>query len=276
MRNCLLETHVLQSQVAKQQRFNQAAATPARRANGVPFTLPDEAIMVKKTAITLFGATLIAGCALPYSPVPLATNPATSKQAKLQAVAHWEAMSRHIGNELAPTLKNSPDLPLFVDTVQATPFNQAVAGQLITTLVNSGHVVSKTPTAALKIEIDTQVVAFSANRPQYKFAGERSAIVSGAWVITAVNHTVAGIATAAIVGEDAYSWFHSEFAPGDTPKTEIVVTVSVSDERRYYARYTSVYYVTDSDRLLYEVAPPKDSTPANNQQVTKLFTVKGG
>ncbi|MDC8760356.1 hypothetical protein [Janthinobacterium fluminis] len=246
-------------------------ASPARHTLGATFTLPDEAIMVIKTAITLLSATLIAGCAVPHSPAPLATNFATSKQAKLQAVAHWNAISAHIDQQLAPALKNSPAMPLYVEALQPTAFNQAMSGRLITALVNNGYVVNKTPAAALKVDIDTQVVAFSGRRPQYSFAGERSALAAGAWVLTGVQHSIAGLATAAVVADDAYTWFRSEFASGATPKTEIVVTVSVSDEHRYYARYTSVYYVTDDDRLLYEVAPPKDSP-----QITKLFTVKGG
>ena len=227
--------------------------------------------MDKKAALSILGAMLVAGCAIPYSPVPLATNAATSKQAKLQAAAHWKAISSHIEKELTPALKKSPNIPLYIDALQPTSFNQAMAGQLITSLVSDGYVVSKTPNAALKVEIDTQVVEFTANRPQYKFAGERSALVGGAWVLTEIDHSVPWLASVAIVGEDAYSWFRSEFSSGATPKTEIIVTISVSDERRYYARYTSVYYVTDNDRQLYEVAPPKE-----NPQITKSFTVKGG
>ncbi|CDG83407.1 putative uncharacterized protein [Janthinobacterium agaricidamnosum NBRC 102515 = DSM 9628] len=217
------------------------------------------------------GALLMAGCAVPYSPAPLATNFPSSQQAKLQAAAHWHAITGHIEKELAPALQKSPNIPLYIEIPQATAFSQAVAGQLTTSLVNDGYVVAKSPRAALKVEIDTQVVEFSAHRPQYKFAGERSALVGGLWVLTEIEHTPQWMATVGIVGEDAYSWFRSEFASGATPKTEIIVTISVSDERRYYARYTSVYYVTDSERYLYEVAPP----PKENQQIVKTFTVKG-
>lgn len=224
-----------------------------------------------RAATTLMGAMALAGCAVPYSPAPLATNFPTSTQAKLQAAAHWTAISAHIEQELRPALQKSPNLPLFVSAQQATPFNQSVAGQLVTSLVNDGYVVSKTPNAALKVEIDTQVVEFSAHRPQYKFSGERSALVGGAWVLTGVQHTGPWLASIAIVGEDAYSWFRSEFAAGPTPQTEIIVTISVSDERRYYARYTSVYYVSDNERLLYDVAPPKESP-----YIVKSYAVKGG
>ncbi|MBZ2207205.1 hypothetical protein [Massilia soli] len=224
--------------------------------------------MAIRSGIALLGALLMAGCATPYSPVPLATNYPTSNQAKAQAAAHWMAITSHIEKTLLPTLKGTPSRSLYVAPGQASAFNQAVRGQLITALVQDGQLVSKHAGGALTIDIDTQVVEFSRHRPQYKFSGERSAIAAGAWVITGIDHTNPWLATVAIAGYDAYSWFHSQFAPGPTPKTEIIVTVSVSDAQRYIARSTSVYYVTDSDRNLYGAA--------DGQATTKTFMVQGG
>jgi hypothetical protein len=216
----------------------------------------------------LVGALLMVGCATPYTPAPLATNYPSSTQPKAQAAAHWMAIMSHIEKELLPTLKSNPNRRLYVAPGQATAFNQAMRGRLITALVKDGQLVSKTADGALTIDIDTQVVEFSANRPQYKFSGERTALAAGAWVITGIEHTNLWLATVAIAGHDAYQWFHSQFAPGATPKTEIIVTVSVSDAQRYVARSTSVYYVTDSDRSLYGAA--------DGQPTSKTFMVRGG
>lgn len=208
--------------------------------------------------VAIVGVTVaVTGCVTPYSPVPVATHFPTSEQQKLQAAAHWTAISEHIEKQLLPALKNSPRGALYVQPLQGTPFTRTVVGQLMTSLVNDGYVVAKTPNDALKVEVDTQVVAFSGDRPQYKYHGERSALVAGVWALTEVRHTALGLATAAIVADDAYGWFRSQFSSSDTPKTEIIVTVAVSDDRRYYARQTSVYYTVDSDRWLYEAAPLK-------------------
>jgi hypothetical protein len=225
--------------------------------------------MAIRSGLGLLGALLMAGCAMPYSPAPVPKNYPNSTQAKAQAAAHWMAITSHIEQQLLPTLKNGSNRRLYVAPAQATAFNQALTGQLITALVNDGQVVAKTADGALTVDIDTQVVEFSANRPQYKFSGERSALAVGAWVITGVQHTPAWMATVAIFGQDAYSWFHSAFASGATPKTEIIVTVSVSDAQRYVARSTSVYYVTDSDRSLYAAVP-------GGQPTSKTYTVRGG
>jgi hypothetical protein len=230
--------------------------------------------MALRSGLGAMGALLMAGCAVPYSPAPLATNFPSSTQDKAQAAAHWVAITSHIEQELMPALKNSPNRPLFVAPAQATAFNQAVTAQLITSLVNDGQVVATTAKGSLKVDIDTQVVEFSRHRPQYKFSGERSAIAAGAWVLTSVQHTPQWMATVAVFGQDAYAWFHSAFASGETPKTEIIVTVSVSDEQRYFARSTSVYYVTDSDRSLYAAAPPPVVVP-KAPPVGKTFTVRG-
>lgn len=219
-----------------------------------------------RTGLGVLGALLIAGCAMPYSPAPVARNYPNSTQAKAQAAAHWVAITSHIEKELLPTLQSSPNRRLYVVPAKSSAFNQALTGQLITALVNDGQLVAKTPDGALTVDIDTQVVEFSPNRPQYKFKGEGTALATGAWVITGVYNTPAWLATVAIAGHDAYTWFHSAFASGDTPKTEIIVTVSVSDAQRYVARSTSVYYVTDSDRSLYGAIP----------ETSKTFTVRGG
>jgi hypothetical protein len=240
----------------------------------------DENIMALKTKLAISITLLLAGCAAPYSPTPLVANAPLAKEDKLQAVAHWKAISAHIEKQLEPAIRKTPNIPLYVEPAQYTAFNQTMASQLITSLVNDGYVVGKTPVGALKVEIDTQVVAFSAERPQYVFAGQRSDLMGGAWVITNVNEVGAPAAAPAdtpFSHHDAYSWFRSEFDSGVTPKTEIVLTISVSDERRYYARSTSVYYVTDSDRYLYEIAKPvsvKDQPPPPTP-LTKIFTVRG-
>lgn len=221
--------------------------------------------MAIRAALALAGALLMAGCAVPYSPVPVATNFPSTQQEKLQAAAHWGVIARHMVTQLEPTLKVNARRSLYVSPQQKSPFSQAVASQLNTALVNQGYVVLKHPDpSALVVEFDTQVVSFAANRPQYRYAGERSALVAGAWVLTSIEHSPEWLASAAIFGYDAYEWFHAQFAPGATPKTEILVTLSVADDQRYYARTTSVYYTTDQDRALYDAA----------FQPTKTFAVR--
>lgn len=218
-----------------------------------------------RAGFALCGALLAAGCAIPYSPAPVATNFPNSLQVKLQAGAHWGVIARHMTNQLAPSLKVNARRPMYVSAQQSSAFAQGVSAHLVTALVNDGYTVVKVPDAnTLRIELDTQVVAFSPNRPQYKFAGERTALVAGAWLLTGIDRSIEFLASAAVGGQDAYAWFHSQFATGATPKTEVIVNLSLADDSRYYARTSAVYYTVDSDRALYDAS----------HQPTKTFAVR--
>lgn len=206
------------------------------------------------TALAL--TTVLAGCATPYSEAPLATKFPTSKQSKLQAVAHWNVIANDVAKQLASMLKAKPALPvLYVNQVpNKTDFDRVFSNQLISALLAEGFSIQKSPVGALVVDIDTQAVRFSANRPQYRYAGAATTLTAGVWALHGA--TPAGIATAAIVGADAYMWFSSEFATGATPRMEIVITASVSDSRQYLARNSSVYYVADADGDLYQYQGP--------------------
>ena len=225
-----------------------------------------------RAAGALAAGLLLAGCGTPYSPVPVATNFPSKQQPKVQAAAHWAVIARHMATEMGPTLRTAPSRSLYVEPLQSSTFGKGVKSHLVTALVNDGFVVVKNPVpGALKIELDTQVVAFSADRPQYRYNGLPTALASGAWVLTSIQHSPEWLLTAGLYGYDAHRWFTAQFAPGATPKTEMIVTVSVADEQRYYARNTSVYYTSDEDVALYDaaLAAKLASAPAS-----KTFAVK--
>jgi hypothetical protein len=224
--------------------------------------------MLPKVVTALALAAALAGCAVPHSPVPVATNFPTSQQPKLQAAAHWNAIADHVEQRLVTDMRKQPQRPFYLaDDKDATPFKRALVNQLVTSLVRDGYVVSRSPAGAWKVEVEIQAVTFSPNRPQYRYAGAHAALAAGAWVLADIDPTVGLVALAG--GGDAYHWFHSQFAQGDTPKTELIVTLSVGDQFRYHARSTSAYYVADTDRALYGIRE-------EDTQLTKLFKVQGG
>lgn len=193
----------------------------------------------------------LAGCATPYSEVPLATNFPTTKQEKVQAAAHWNVIAKDVARQITQRLPDQK--PLYVVQKEGpTTFERAFSSLLISALVANGHTVTKQPSGASIIETDTQVVSFSANRPQYRNAGTATALAAGIWALHLGEATAGAVLSSAIVAGDAYSWFRAEFASGETPQTEIIVTTSVSDGTRYLSRNTSIYYVADTDRELYQ------------------------
>jgi hypothetical protein len=230
--------------------------------------------MALKTAMALGAAAalLLAGCASRYTPTPLAANFPTTKQAKLQAAYHWGVISDSIEKRVVAELKKSPPRPVFINEPRdPSAFQRALSTQLTTSLVNDGYVVTRSPAGSLKIDMDVQAVTFTANRPQYRYHGERAVLGTGVWLLSEIE--APAVAALAVAGGawDSYDWFNAQFAPGATPKTEIIVTVSVSDQFRYVARNTSAYYVADSDRILYGIVDPEPEEP----QLTRLFKVRG-
>lgn len=226
--------------------------------------------MALKTAMALAAGLVLAGCAARYTPTPLAANFPITKQAKLQAAYHWGIVTSSIEKRLVAELKKSPPRPLFInEPTEQNAFQRALYTQLTTSLVNDGFVVSRTPAGSLKIDLDVQTVTFSAARPQYRFLGERSDLPGGVSMRELVPPGMLN-EDAVKAGWDPYDLSNAQFAPGRTPKTEIIVTMSVSDQYRYLARSTSAYYVADTDRELYGVEAEPDAS-----KVSRTFKVRG-
>jgi len=210
--------------------------------------------MLIKTPSLILAAAVLAGCAVPYTPVPLATNFPTSEQNKLQAAAHWGVIADHLEKRIVAELKQGPQRPFFIhEYPQATPFQRALTTQIISSLVRDGYVVSRAPAGALRIDLDVQALTFSPERPQFRPSFTTNLLAHNVWI--ASEH-------------DPSAKYRSMFAPGETPRTELIITVSVSDQYRYYARNTSAYYVADTDRALYGI---RDEAP----QLSQKIQVKG-
>jgi hypothetical protein len=228
--------------------------------------------MALKTALALTAGILLAGCASRYTPTPLPANFPTTKQAKLQAAYHWGVISDNIEKRVAQELRKSPPRPVYINEPKdPSPFQRALSAQLTTSLVNDGYVVSRTPAGSLKVDLDVQAVTFAADRPQYRYYGEKTVLAGGVLVLSVVDAGAAFNIANGVAALDAHQWLNSQYAPGDTPKTEIIITVSVSDQYRYLARNTSAYYVADTDRVLYGIVDPKPEEP----KITRTFQVRG-
>lgn len=221
--------------------------------------------MALKLAMAVAAGLILSGCATRYTPAPLAANFPSTKQAKLQATYHWGIVANAVERQLAVDLKKTPTRPVYINIpAEPNPFQRALATQLITALVNDGFTVARAPAGALKIDLDVQTLTFAPNRPQYRRNfGQRFPLAGGVWMAQEL--------IAPHVENEPIDPLDSEFAPGATPRTEIIVTISVSDQYRYLARSTSAYYVADADYALYGVTEPEPE----NTKLTRVFKVRG-
>lgn len=216
-------------------------------------------------ALALCAGALLTACATPYSEAPTATNFSSSKQLKLQAGSHWNAIAANAAGTLINSLKlgkgciaSQPecDRVYVKQPNEPSAFAQAFRASFITSLVNSGVSVSKSPVGTKEVDFDIQVVRFSPRRPDGTFTSA-TAIYAGLWGLSGVwEQASPGAAGVLAVGAfDAYRWMTSEFSAGPTPQLEVIVTVSASDAAQYLGRATNVYYVANGDAMLYSPPP---------------------
>lgn len=241
----------------------------------------------RNAALALALTSTLAGCALDSSihsggkasypernEVPVAANFRTSNQLKLQAAEHWRRVANQSAAALVKSLQDGGacipksgcttlHLRRSCDTTGCVPqscdttFNRVFFNQFLTALVGLGYQVTAVPLAgAIVVDIDIQAVAFSANRPQYRYAGQPVEIAPGIWALRDATTLVDKDGNPALrtSGFDS-NWYRTEFAAGATPRNELVITVSaISGERTYVARNSRVYYTADSDAALYACA----------------------
>jgi hypothetical protein len=230
--------------------------------------------MALKTAMALGAAAalLLAGMRVALHADPAGRELPDHQAGQAASGLPLGVISDSIENAWWPSSRRARPRPVFINEPRdPSAFQRALSTQLTTSLVNDGYVVTRSPAGSLKIDMDVQAVTFTANRPQYRYHGERAVLGTGVWLLSEIE--APAVAALAVAGGawDSYDWFNAQFAPGATPKTEIIVTVSVSDQFRYVARNTSAYYVADSDRILYGIVDPEPEEP----QLTRLFKVRG-
>lgn len=203
--------------------------------------------------------------------VPIAANFGTSSQLKLQAAEHWRRVAYDAADNLIKSLQSGGAcmprngcITLYLRrSCEATgcaprpcdtTFNRVFFNDFLTALVSLGYQVSTVPAAnAAVVDIDIQAIGFSANRPQYRYAGEPVEVGVGVWALRDSSSLIdaQGNSAPRTSGFDT-NWFRAEFAGGATPRNELVITVSAtSPEKTYLARNTKVYYTSDADAAHY-------------------------
>lgn len=211
---------------------------------------------------------LLAGCApFQHTEAPLASNFATTKQMKLQAGHHWQTIADDMADSIAAALSKGTTCVtpagncsvVFVSPATPTSqFSQAFQTGFVTRLVNKGMNVATTAPAEINVGIDIQAVRFSADRRQYLGAARFTQISLGLWGLREMyyegSHAMPILAGSILA--DIYEWNMSEFAKGPTPQMEVIVTASATKGTQIVARATNVYYIADTDALLY-TPPPK-------------------
>ena len=183
---------------------------------------------MRHTLLTGMTVVLLAGCATGFSETPRPTNFSILQQKKIQAASHWEVIATNVATQIRNSV-NKDDVLYIAPPTQNTEFSKAFREQLITALVSSGARVSKNgDTRALVVEVDTQLVKFSPDRFQNQRYVSATAIAGGLLAVNGLSLSSAANAGVAVLGLTALydwnQWAEREFAFGQTPQHELIVT----------------------------------------------------
>lgn len=215
---------------------------------------------MKNTLLSLLlGSLIFSGCATPFSEAPMATNFANSEQVKLQAGAHWESIAKHLSKTVIEQM-GTRKIVYINEPSEKSKFNIALHSLLLSSLVKEGITVAKFAAASdVTIDLKTHVIKFSKDRASGRnLVGVPTLLTAGVWALTGVGtantaRTTLGVsAGVTAVGLDAYNWFGSQYAAGEIPQHEIIVSVNVTDNAQYLSSVSNVYYIADSDASLYK------------------------
>ncbi len=207
--------------------------------------------MHKRIVTLVASSMLLAGCVAPYTEAPVATNFETEDQQKLQSASHWQLIAEDTSAQLLSVLPAAKERIYVVQHEQQSPFQKAFNQQLISSLIAAGYPVMKHPNKGYTLTVDVKAdpVRFSKHPKRAPIVGEATVLAGGLWVLRNIYRSVSPGAAmmSGAATYDIYNFINSKNASGRTPKTELVVTTSVSDKDRYYANSTNVYYTTDND-----------------------------
>ena len=209
---------------------------------------------------TMLTVALLSGCVM-QSQVPIPENNPLSYQMVMRASQHWDLMAADVANQVnaSVTLAGYRDRPLYVSASgQHSDFTRAFHNLLVSRLVTKGINVASISTGALTVSFDTQVVAHNSARIAYR-PGTLTALGTGLLVLRGVaDHGSPGATGAAFLGLMAAGDAAMTIDAGPPPRTEVIVTTSVTDGPRFVARKTDIYYIQEADAKLFlqPVAPP--------------------
>lgn len=209
------------------------------------------------------------GCAPRYADVPAPTRFENSTQQKLQAAQHWQTIANHFAQGIAEDLRTRGDTrSVYVPTPgNEQAFVEGFRELLTTALVAQGLPVSLDARSALTVDVRYSIYAFSPDRAKNTYYyGEATALGAGLWALGAVASAdisssaslTAGVKLlTAAIGLDGFAWLHQEglnngrYAAGPVPRSEILLTASITDGSRIVSRRSNIYYAVDEDRALY-------------------------
>ena len=207
--------------------------------------MPYRLLSLSPVALIILSTTLLTGCAINTTQVPMAATYPYSEQRKMQAAHHWEVLAAYEAERIARSARLEGQ-PLFVaGGNQPMPFAEGFGSMLTSHLVANGAIVRTDPLGAAQVDYRVQVVEHDDRDGIRPPPGALTTIATGIAVATIpINHwsepALALIPAAAGVDAFSGSW-------ANVTDKEVIITTQVTENNRVFYSSSTVYYINPED-----------------------------
>lgn len=243
--------------------------------------------MKKGLFLCLFGAMFLCNC----SNAPKMTGNPVSFQQKLEATHHWEVLANDFSKQLTLYLENNPITEsgyivhvqdgsikpeIYIQTNDRSVFGKAFIHSLVNELPQLGYNIAYRPEAALTLRWSVQKIEHNAPRKMNSVPGTYTAISALGYGVYKLYDSAsafgAAIGTGALL--DIIVQGEEYLFPDMAPKSEINMTITISDHGDLIYRQSGVYYINPEDTGHYANIPDFEGRE-EAQLIRKTFTVVG-
>ena len=207
--------------------------------------------MRKLVSLSIVSFFVFVGCSTPYREAPQAKNFKKSSQYKLQALSHWQIISKDYAKYLLSKIDKNYVYKIVY--YQKTPFKEGFSKFLESELVNSGVKISLDNYDKI-IEINEEAFKFRKNRAKYNNLQGVVALGSGVGALIyklADSGNPVAATGAGIISLEAFLAANSKYS--NIPQYEILVNSRIYDKKTKIleASISRAYYIADADKDLY-------------------------
>ena len=193
-----------------------------------------------------------AGPGMPVvSQVPVPGGYRLNTQPKMQAIHHWDVLAKDVAGRVERRLSGThlkDQYILYVAPSGTTAFEKIFHQLLITAFVEKGISVSSTPQNAMVVSFDIELVRHASRLVRAEKGVYRS-LAPGFMVKDdlPLGGNFSQTPTAEFLVDSAQVNTEAGLYTVELPETEIVITTSLTRDKMYIARTSSVYYINDPE-----------------------------
>lgn len=205
--------------------------------------------MVKLLFLIGLLVSVLAGCSINTSQVPIAETYPISEQKRMQAVHHWDVLAEHEASLMSSSLVEFT-APVYISEAQSeTSFDRGFKNLLTSQLVGKGAVVKASASDAVVVSYDVEVVEHRDRGYTRAPEGAWTLLASGvALLVSAADNWTPSskVIAPAVIGADLFSGNLV-----DKSRYEIIITIQAVNNDQIIHSSSNIYYINGGDSRHY-------------------------